>query len=66
MAQQVRALAVLPEDLGSIPRTHMSVILVPGNLTPSFSHTCRQNTNIHKIKINKLNTIITELKTDMK
>jgi hypothetical protein len=44
----------------------MSVILVPGNLTPSFSHTCRQNTNIHKIKINKLNTIITELKTDMK
>ena len=35
-AQQVRALAVLPEDWGSISGTHMgSTSLVTGDLTPS-------------------------------
>ena len=33
MAQLLRALAALPKDLGSIPSTLMSVILVPGDLT---------------------------------
>jgi hypothetical protein len=40
MAHWLRALAVLPEDPGSIPSTHMaaqnhSITLVPGGLIPS-------------------------------
>jgi hypothetical protein len=31
--------------------SHLSVTPVPGNLTPSQRHTCRRNTNAHKIKI---------------
>ena len=46
----LRALAALPEDEGSIPSTHMAAIQ---DLTPSYRHTCRQNTNVHKVKINK-------------
>jgi hypothetical protein len=43
MAQQLKALTVLSEDLGSIPSTYMaahklSVIPVPGNLIPSHRH----------------------------
>ena len=33
--------------------TRQSVTLVPGDPTPSHEHTCRRNTNAHKIKINK-------------
>jgi hypothetical protein len=30
----------------------LSITPIPGNLTPSHRHTCRHNTNVHKIKIN--------------
>jgi hypothetical protein len=47
-------LAVHPEDPGSIPSTHiMGLTPVPGDLTPSYRDTCRQNTNVHKVKIYK-------------
>ena len=57
MAQWLRALAALPKALSSIPSTHMaghSCLLtpIPGDLTPSHTHTSRQNTNEHKLKIN--------------
>jgi hypothetical protein len=29
----------------------LSVIPVPGDLTPSHRHTCRQNTNLYTIKV---------------
>lgn len=49
---------ILPEDLGSIPNTYlqltMSVTPVSGHPTPSPRHACRQNTNVHEIKISKL------------
>ena len=32
--------------------SHLSIKSVPGGLTPSHRHTHRQNTNVHKIKIN--------------
>ena len=55
MAQWLGALAVLPEDPGSVPGTHKTaytyVTSVPGLLIPSHSYKCRQNTNKH-IKIN--------------
>jgi hypothetical protein len=56
MAQWLRALAVPPGDLGSIPITHMTApnCLYPEDLTPSHRHTCRQSTNAHKIKINTI------------
>ena len=54
MAQQLRALVALPEDLDSIPSTHMaahnSVTPDPGDLTPSHRHTHKQNTNAIKNK----------------
>jgi hypothetical protein len=41
MAQSLRALTALPEDLDSIPRTNM-VAPVPGDSTPSSGFcTCR-------------------------
>ena len=52
MAQWLRGLAALPEDLVSIPST--SVTPVPGDPTPSHRHTCIQNTNICKAKTTKL------------
>ena len=56
MAQQLRALTVLPEDPDSVPSTHMTAhnFLYLQDLTPSHRNTCRQNTSAHKIKINKL------------
>ena len=57
MAQLLRVLAVLPEEQVSIPSIHMpaynSVSQVPGDPTPAHRHTFKQNTNTHKIKINK-------------
>ena len=53
MAQWLRALTVLPEDLGLIPSTHMeahTVTPVPGDLIPSHKYTCSENTNAQKIK----------------
>ena len=55
---QLGTLAALPEDLGLIPSNHgssqPSIILVPGDRTPSHGHTRRQNTKEHKLnKINK-------------
>jgi hypothetical protein len=52
MAQQLSTLVALLEDTDSISSTNgslqLSVSPVPGHLTPSF----RQDTNVHKIKIN--------------
>jgi hypothetical protein len=55
MALQLKVLAVLTEDLGSIPSTrmsHPSVTPAPEDPTTSHRHTCKKNTNSHKIKIN--------------
>jgi len=54
MAQLLSALAALPEDPGSLPRTQVAACYcpVPGVSTPSHRYTCRQNTSVHKIKIN--------------
>lgn len=52
MVQWLRAWAALPKDQGSIPSTHMAPVL--GYLAPSHRHICRQNTNAHKTKTNKL------------
>jgi hypothetical protein len=52
MDQWLKALAALPEDLGSIPSTHVAAYNSSfGNLTPSCRHTCRQNMSAHEIKI---------------
>jgi hypothetical protein len=65
MAQWLRALTALLEDLGSIPSTHPHGRSKPseypllGYLTPSHRHTCRQNSSACKIKISK---ILKELK----
>jgi|UPI0000F4F6F2 hypothetical protein len=32
--------------------SQLSVTPVPGNLTPSHRHACKQNSNTHKMKIN--------------
>jgi hypothetical protein len=57
MAQRLGALAGLLKDLGSIPSTHMAtnncLTPVPGDLTSLHRNMCGQNTNAHKIKINK-------------
>ena len=57
MAQQLRALAALPEDQGSIPSTHMGgsqscVSLVPGEssafpLVPSSGTACMWHIDVH-------------------
>lgn len=55
MAQHLRVLAALLEDLGSSSSTHMThlpVTPVPGDLTPQHK-TCRQNTSTHEINIDK-------------
>ena len=67
MAQQLRALAALPEALGSIPRTHMmasqpSVTSISGDPTSSSApgahtehrQTNRQNVHTYKIILTKL------------
>jgi hypothetical protein len=55
MAQQLRALAPLPENLGFNSRIHMTalncLLHFQGDLTPSHRCTCSQNP-MH-IKINK-------------
>lgn len=71
LARWVRALALLPGDLGSIPGTHRaakhSLTSVSGHRAFSSGfqwhcmhkvcrHVCRQNTNTHKIKIINLDT----------
>lgn len=57
MAQWLRT-TVLLEDLGSVPRpqhsgSQQSETLIPGILTSSHRCMCRQNLNVHKIKIKK-------------
>jgi hypothetical protein len=57
MAQQLRALAALPEDLGSIPSTLISVTPVSGDLTP-YANIHTSKTLMHvKIKIKKKKTV---------
>jgi hypothetical protein len=52
MAPHLKALASLPGDPGSILSTHrVHKHLQIKDLTPSYRHTCRQNTKMHKIKI---------------
>ena len=55
MAQWLRVLAALPEDLGFNSQhphgsSQLSIISVPGYLTHSHRHTHRQNTSEYKIK----------------
>jgi hypothetical protein len=54
MAYRLRALAVFPVGLSSIPSTHMAAhnYLTPvlRDLTPSHRYTRRQNTSAYKIK----------------
>jgi hypothetical protein len=56
MAQQLRALAALPEDPGSIPNIHMAthtcLWLKFQAIGPLHRHIRRQNTDAHKIKVN--------------
>ena len=54
MAQPLRALTALPEDLGSNLSTYMAAhnCLQLQDLTFSHRHTCRQNAKEHKIKVN--------------
>jgi hypothetical protein len=55
MAQWLRALDVLPEDLGSVPRTHVersttscnSRDVAPGDPTPSAGFHEHLHTNMH-------------------
>ena len=60
MAQQLRALAALPEDQSVFnsqhPHGHSQLSVTPGPrfLTPSHRHTFKQITNTHKIRINYL------------
>jgi hypothetical protein len=32
--------------------SQLSIVTVPGELTSTYRHTCKQNTSAHKIKIN--------------
>ena len=51
VAQWLRALTVLPEELGSIPSNHMvahNCLLAPRSDT--LTQTCRQNPNAYKLK----------------
>jgi hypothetical protein len=56
MAQQLRAMAASPEDLGSIPSTHVwltTLTPLPGDLMPSSclqTNVYIQNTNTREIK----------------
>jgi hypothetical protein len=59
MIQWLRALATLPEVLGSISSNHIvayNCLLtpVPVYLTPSHRHMCWQYTNTHEMKRNKI------------
>ena len=71
LAQQLRVLAALAENLASVPNTsmvaHNPLKLISGDPIPSPSlliwgmhilhrHTCKQNALTHKIKINKVIT----------
>jgi hypothetical protein len=48
MAQQLREMAALPEDLGSIrSNTQLSATPFPRDLTTVHRHAWRQNTNVH-------------------
>jgi hypothetical protein len=67
MAQQLEALAALPEDLGSYPSIHVAgssyLSLTPGpgesnTLTQAGRQAGRQNTNAHETKINKINKLM--------
>lgn len=57
----VKSMAVLPADLGSIPRTHSAAYRGSGTLSAlhecQYRNTCRQNTCTCKIN-NKLTRII--------
>ena len=50
MAQQLRTLTTLPEDLESNPSTHLAAhnCLELQYLTLSHRHTCRQNNDAHE------------------
>lgn len=53
MAQQLRALAVLLKDPGSIPNprwqlTPVSAVPAGRDPIPLHKHACKQNTNAHK------------------
>jgi hypothetical protein len=54
MAQWLRIMTALPEDPGSSPSTHNNGSSQQSvtSVSDTFTHTCRQNTNGHKIKIN--------------
>jgi hypothetical protein len=53
MVQWLRALGVLPEDLGSIPSTYVAAHNCNSKRSnPTYRHTWRQNTNAYEIKIN--------------
>jgi hypothetical protein len=60
MAEQLRALAALPEALGSIPSTHMAAYnclepQFPEALMPSHRYyTSKTPINVHKIRLHKL------------
>jgi hypothetical protein len=47
MALWLRAVAILPEDSGSIPSTNMVTVVTPApeDPIPSHRYTCRKNTN---------------------
>lgn len=51
MVQQLKVLAALPKDLGSVPVIHMAVRSCnssAGDLELLSRHRCRQNTSVHK------------------
>ena len=56
MAQWLRAPAAFPEDRGSIPITHMAPYNCLQLHPQGIQHTDKQNTNVHKIKINHKQT----------
>ena len=54
MAQWLKELAAILEDLGSNPCTNMAAhnclsLQFQGDQTPPHRHACRQNTNAHRI-----------------
>jgi hypothetical protein len=61
MAPWLRALSALPEDPGSVPRTHMAAYQLPVSPVPSsafcgqwnfvvYKHACRQSTPLYRVK----------------
>jgi len=53
VVQQLRALAAFPEDLGSIPTWQLTPVCnYSSRVSDVLSHTCRQNANAYKLKIN--------------